>query len=149
MAKQRRTIGAILSVPLGENRRAYAWTLPEADFAFFDVLSESELSIDEVVSHRIAFRIAVHKSAWTSGRWSKVGNAPPSSDMSAPVARFMQDTISGAFSLYVGGDIRTATRDECLGLERCEVWDPEHVEDRRRDHFSGSPNKWVMSLALR
>ena len=29
------------------------------------------------------------------------------------------------------------------------VWDPQHVEDRLRDHFAGLPNKWVQSLALR
>jgi hypothetical protein len=147
--RQRRVIGAVLRVPLGKRYHAYAWTLVEADFAFFDLRAESVVPVEEVVRHPIAFRVAVHKSAWVTGRWQRVGKVEPPADVLAPVPTFIQDPLSGRFSIYVLGDIRPATREECLGLERCAVWEAEHVEDRLRDHFAGLPNTWVESLALR
>ena len=41
---------------------------------------------------------------------------------------------------------RLAIAEECVGLERAAVWEPEHVEDRLRDHFAGRSNRWVESL---
>jgi hypothetical protein len=135
-------------VPLGKRWHAYAWTLPEADFAFFDLRASSDVPVEEVVRHSIAFRVAVHKSAWTDGRWVRVGKVDPPAELLAPVPTFIRDPLNGQLSIYRLGDIRRATRAECVGLERCAVWDPEHVEDRLRDHFAGRPNKWVQSLAL-
>lgn len=146
--RQRRSIGAILRVPLDDRWHSYAWTLPEVDFALFDLRTDSTVPVEEVVTYPIAFRVGVHKSAWTSGRWLRVGKANPPADLLAPVPTFIEDPISGAFSIYLLGEIRSAKREECVGLERCAVWDPEHVEDRLRDHFAGLPNKWVESLSL-
>lgn len=63
---------------------------------------------------------------------------------------FKHDIISGLI---------TVTRDsinevevehwEVEGLERLAVWDPEHVEDRIRDHYNGVQNIWVESLRLK
>jgi hypothetical protein len=136
-------------VPLGKGWHAYAWTLPEADFAFFDLRTRSALPVEEVVRHPIAFRVAVHKPAYNIGRWQRVGKAQPPPALLAPTPTFIRDLLNGEYSIYLLGDIRPATRAECLGLERCAVWDPEHVEDRLRDHFAGLPNQWVESLALR
>jgi hypothetical protein len=147
--RQRHTVGALLCVPLDDRWHAYAWTLPEVDFAFFDLRADSEVAIEEIVAHPIAFRVGVHKSAWTTGRWLRVGKAEPPADVLAPVPTFIEDPISGKFSIYLLGKMRPAKREECVGFERCAVWEPEHVEDRLRDHFAGVPNKWVENLRLR
>jgi hypothetical protein len=146
--RQRRIIGAVLKVPLDQRWHAYAWTLPEIDFAFFDLRVSSDLSVSEIVGHPIAFRVGVNGSAYLHGRWLRVGKVVPPPSVSAPVPTFIQDPISGRFSIYLLGDIRQATREECIGLERCAVWDPSHVEDRLRDHFAGCGNKWIESLAM-
>jgi hypothetical protein len=146
--RQRRTVGAILKVPLDGESHAYAWTLPEADFAFFDLRANSDVAIEDVIRRLVAFRVGVHKSAWTTGRWPRVGKVEPPPRLLAAQPKFMQDSFNGRLSIYLGGDIRPATHDECIGLERCAVWGPEHVEDRLRDHFKGITNIWVQSLAL-
>jgi hypothetical protein len=87
VARQRRSVGAILRVPLDGHSHACGWTLPEADFAFFDLRSESEIPIPEVTQSPIAFRVAVHKSAWTTGRWPRVGRVEP------PLAQLPQEGI--------------------------------------------------------
>jgi hypothetical protein len=146
--RQRRTVGAVLKVPLGDGSHAYAWTLPEADFAFFDLRARAEVPVEEVVQRSVAFRVAVHKSAWTTGRWLRVGKAPLPPELAAAQPTFIQDPLNGQLSIYLNGTIRPATRAECVGLECCAVWDPEHVEDRLRDHFAGVPNQWVQDLTL-
>lgn len=67
--RQRRIIGALLSVPLDKRCNAYAWTLPEVDFAFFDLRTTKAMRVEEIVTHPIAFRVGVHRSAWCTGRW--------------------------------------------------------------------------------
>src|SRR5262245_40371599 len=148
MVRQRFMIGAIVRVPLDDRWHVYAWMLPEVDFAFFDLRADSEIAIEEIVAYPIAFRVSVHKSAWSTGRWLRVGKAEPPPDVLAPVPEFIEDPLTGRFSIYLNGKIRPATREECVGLNRCAVWEPEHVEDRLRDHFAGVPNKWVENLRL-
>lgn len=54
---QRRVIGGVLKVPLGGRWHAYAWTLPEVDFALFDLRTDAEMPAAEVVTHPVAFRV--------------------------------------------------------------------------------------------
>ncbi|MFO0851903.1 MAG: hypothetical protein U0871_25555 [Gemmataceae bacterium] len=147
--RQRRSDGVILKVSLGGGWHAYAWTMPEVDFAFFDLKARTDPPVEQIVTHRIAFRVGVHKAAWTTGRWLRVGRWPIPARLAAPVPTYIQDPIDGSFSIYLAGHIRPARRDECVGLECCAVWDPEHVEDRLRDHFAGVPSKWVESVRIK
>ena len=150
VSRQRRTVGAVLRIPLSGRWHCYAQTLPEADFAFFDLRTDKEIPVDEIVRRSVLFREAVIKSAWTTGRWRRVGKASLSRKLAKPVSKFIQDALDPSrFSVYLGGQIRPATRAECEGLQRCAVWDPRHIEDRLRDHYAGIPNKWVESLRIR
>lgn len=150
MKKQQRTVGAILTVPLGDGTTCYAITLSEADFAFFDVRTNEASPPPTLITSPVLFRVAVHKSAWASGRWLKVGKVEPPAHLKSPQPTFMQDALDPKqFQIYVGGSIRPASRAECEGLERTAVWDPEHVESRLRDHYAGVPNKWVESLRIK
>jgi hypothetical protein len=84
-------------VPLGKRWHAYAWTLPEADFAFFDLRASSNVPVEEVVRHPIAFRVAVHKSAWTDGLWVRVGNVDPDA---AEAARYRSRGVRPKVSVH-------------------------------------------------
>src|SRR5262245_4925764 len=95
--RQRRVIGGILKVPLGDRWHAYAWTLPEVDFALFDLRAEADVPADEVVAHPIIFRVGVHASAYLHGRWPRMGKVAPPPTLLAPVPTFIQDPISGRF----------------------------------------------------
>ena len=147
---QRRTLGAVHAVPLGDGTNGYALTLPEADFAFFDKRASDHPKLDEFLSTPILFRVAVHKSAWVSGRWPKIGKISIPSSLTAPVPTFIQNSVKpDQYEIYLAGAIRPATKEECEGLERCAVWEPNHVEDRLRDHYAGKANVWVDSLQLK
>ena len=148
--KQKRIIGSILKVPLNDGTHTYAQTLPEADFVIFDARSTSNLDPDEIVNRPILFRVAVHKSAWCDGRWERIGKSELNEQLIEADPKFIQDSINPEkFQIYLAGEIRNATKEECLGLECCAVWEPEHVEDRIRDHYAGVPNVWLESLKIK
>jgi hypothetical protein len=139
-----------LRIPIGD-WHAYALMLESVDMAFFDARSASDLPIDEIVARPVLFRLAVHKSAYNTGRWPKVGSVSVPERLRGGVPRFRQDPINGRLDISDDGGttFRAETLDECRGLECLAVWEPEHVEDRLRDHYAGVPNKWVESLRPR
>jgi hypothetical protein len=127
---------------------SFAQMLEEPEYGFFDVRSTGEVPRKEVVSCPVIFRIWVMRSAHSQGRWLKVGKAELLANLRAPVLRFNQDPIhpDQIRLTYDGCDGPLATISDCEDLECAAVWDPDHVEDRLRDYFSGLPNKWVLSL---
>jgi len=146
---QRRTPGAIVKVPLEEGWHSYAQLLEEPEIAFFDVRTQANLSIKDIISQRVLFRLWVMKYAVSSKRWMKVGKAPISQVLKQPVPRYKVELgYPGQFLLYYpDGFEQTAVYEDCLGLECAAVWDPDHVEERLRDHYAGRPNRWVISLS--
>lgn len=87
--RQKRIIGAILKVPLNDGTHTYVQTLPEADFVFFDARTTIDLKPSEIVNKPILFRVAVHKSAWTDGRWEKIDKAEIDDKLMAPDPKFI------------------------------------------------------------
>jgi hypothetical protein len=148
--KQRRVVGDVVKIDLGEGAHSYARVLPDATFAFYDSRSKTELPLAEIVTLPVLFQIAVMDHAVKGGRWPVVGHSPLENDLANVRPRFIQDRLQpDKFSIYDGGEIRPASREECNGLESAAVWEPSHVEDRLRDHYAGRSNKWVESLRMR
>jgi hypothetical protein len=145
--RQQWTTGAILRVPLGDYH-TYAWMLAKSECAFLDARSTEALPIAEVATRPVLFRLWVMRSAYGSGRWLRVGNAPVPGELLRPVGRFMYDMISKQLGITTDGGAsrRVASAAECEPLECAAVWSAEHVEDRLRDHYAGAPNKWLVSL---
>jgi hypothetical protein len=147
--RQKRRVGDVVEIDLNDGFRAYARVLDEASFAVYDCRSETELLLDDILRLPVLFEVAVMKWAVTKGRWKVIGTTPMESAHSVPAPKFIEDQLNkGHFEIYEHGKIRPASRAECIGLERAAVWEPEHVEDRIRDHFVGRPNKWVESLKM-
>ncbi len=113
--------------------------LEEPEFAFFSPSDTGQL----------LFRLWVHKSAYNSGHWRKVGNSELSPDLATEIPRFNQDPINGSLSIHQNGRERPATEVECQELERAAVWEASHVEERITDHMQGKENVWVKSLAIK
>ncbi len=97
---------------------------------------------------KVIFRLWVHQSAYTKGRWLKVGRNLILKELEEQVPRFKKDVISGKLSIYINGQESPAALQDCLNLECAAVWEPEHVEDRLRDYCEGKENIWVKSKSL-
>jgi hypothetical protein len=147
MAKRiRRRIGDVVKIPLGTGYYGFGRILKEPLVAFYDLRVQAVPNIETIISARVLFKVWVMNHAVTSGRWEVIGNRPLEPDMIAEPVFFKQDPINNKFFKYYKSTAVAATRQECLGLERAAVWEPEHVEDRLRDYYEGVPNKWVESL---
>jgi hypothetical protein len=147
--KIKRVAGDIVRVDLGDGVHSYARVMEKGIFAFYDVRTDKELKPEDILFRNVLFKIGVMDFAVTSGHWPVVGHVPLEPALKQQPTFFMQDPINKSLSIYQGGEMRPATRAECEGLERAAGWDPEHVEDRLRDHFAGQPNKWVESLKIK
>jgi hypothetical protein len=146
--RQQWTSGAIVTVPLGRGYHGYAQMLESPEYAFFDCRTRDELSVETVVARPVLFRLWVKRHAHSNGRWQKIGTAEVAVPLQQPVLRYNQDALrpQDIRLTYDGCSGPLGSLADCEGLECAAVWEPEHVEDRLRDHYAGVPNEWVLSL---
>jgi hypothetical protein len=150
--QQCRNPGDVVRIALGDGFHAYARVMKEATFAVYNahVPDTQELPLAAFHTLPILFHIAVMDHAVKKGRWKILGNISPEMLSTEVPPKFIQDPLDRTnFSIYRDGQIRRATREECIGLECAAVWEPEHVEDRIRDHYAGRPNKWSESMKIK
>jgi len=156
LKRVRRRPGQIVRVELGQGTCSYARVLNEPLVTFYDLLcgTTQEVSLEEVMSSPVAFTLMVMNHPITRGRWPVIGRVSLPPELKVPPAFCMQDSATGRLSIYqevpelAPHYERPAKAGECAGLEAAAVWEPEHVEDRLRDHFAGEPNKWVEQLKV-
>ncbi|KAA1399544.1 Imm26 family immunity protein [Aeromicrobium ginsengisoli] len=158
-SRRNREPGRVVRIPLGDGSAGFGRQLNGVLVGFYDYFAPDSEYPDllRLVANDFAFRVPVMDYAFKrTGQWDLLDVVPLSVDEASEIYRaFKQDPISGKLSIYWSGPAKgawgedDATRTECDGLERAAVWDPEHVEDRLRDHREGRPNKWVESLRLR
>lgn len=158
-SRRNREPGRVVRIPLGDGSAGFGRQLNGALVGFYDYFAPDSGYPDllSLVASDFAFRVAVMDHAFKrNGRWDLLDVVPLSVAETSEVYRaFKQDPISGKLSIYWSGPANgawgedDATRTECEALERAAVWDPEHVEDRLRDHREGRPNSWVESLRIR
>jgi hypothetical protein len=136
--------GAVVRVELDDGWHTYARMLARnPKVAFYDCrVSEPVEDVRSVLDRPVLFVLAVNNNAFR--RWPIVGRFGV--DV-APVPipdQFLQDFDGGACEIInEASELRSATPEECLGLERAAVWRPESVEERLRDHYAGRTNPQV------
>ena len=146
--RQKWKCGAVVKIRLGDWSHSYGQMLHEPEYAFFHIRTTDDIAAEDVVRNQLIFRLWVMRYAHSTGRWLKIGDAPVAPALQQPVLRFNQDPLKPEQIrlTYDGCEGPLGTIKDCENLECAAVWDPEHVEDRIRDHFAGVPNKWLLSL---
>jgi hypothetical protein len=89
---QKRTVGDIVKIPLGDGLHSYARVLPEASLAFYDARSSEDLPIEEVIRRPVLFIIAVMNHAIKKGRWPVVGHIQLNDRLQSP-PKFIQEPL--------------------------------------------------------
>lgn len=142
--KQKRTIGAIVKVPLENGYHTYARIL-KYDFAFYDFRTKEEVTdLQKIISAPILFITTVNDYSVTRGLWLKIGTIPLEEKLLILPPQFVQNPLNPEqFFIVENGIRRPATKDECQGLERSAVWTPEGIQDRLNDHYAGRKNFYV------
>ena len=146
--RHRWTNGAVVSIPLTNGSHSYGQMFNAPEHALFNVKTTDEIPPEDVVLHSAICRLWVMGYAHSQGRWIKVGNATVSNSLQEPVRRCNQDALNPEIIrlTHDGCDGPLGTIEDCDSLECAAVWDPKHVEDRLRNHFTVVPNEWVESL---
>lgn len=127
---QRRKIRNVYAIPLPDGRYAYGRQYKEP------MLGISKFKSDEIVKNpdfsEIDFIVGVYQDVLTCGDWPIVCNYPFENEEEAwGVPTYIQDMLKpDRFEIYYKGKIRKTTKKECIGLERCAVWDSNHIIDR-------------------
>ena len=145
--KRRRRIkqGDVYCIDLGDSVYGYCIALLSPIAGFYDLRTTNlEQDLDFITSHPILFKVPIMKYSYKSDDWHYIGNVELNNDLRKTVYFFKQDPINQSISIcYVDADKYTeipATYEDVKDLERAAVWEPEHVEERLRDHFNGVPN---------
>lgn len=142
MKRQQRTIGAIVNIPLENRNHTYGRILGEASFAIYDCITTDKIKqLEAITSCPILFIVAVYNDVITEGRWEKTGFVPLEQTLQKLPPKYIRDAINpDTFRIYENGQMRPASKEECIGLEVASVWEPNQVEERINDHYAGRTN---------
>lgn len=143
--------GDILLIDLEDKTYAFGRILKEPKICFYDLLLKEGQACppaSEIIKHKVLFKLAVMRYAVTQGRWKVVENVGPDSFLNQwKQDQYTYDDVSEKLYIWKADASRVpATWDECKDLECAAVWEPEHVEERLRDHFAERPCEIVESL---
>ena len=138
--------GTVLRVGIDEDWHTYARMAGQDGFiAFYDLRTSTDTEVTDLaamVATPILFSVMTFPRAYSKGHWPKVGHVPIDDEPIAIPERFMQN-ISRPWECKIlsgPGQMRAATPEECIGLERASVYDAPDVESRLKYHYAGVPD---------
>jgi hypothetical protein len=121
--------GDIFQIPLPDGRFAYGKVFRDASVGVYQKIFDSPT--EPPIEAPFAFIVGLYDDILKSGMWPIVGHEPLESEEDEwPPPNFVQDEISGAYSIYHKGEMRPSSEEECRRLERAAVWYAHHVIDR-------------------
>lgn len=139
-------LGDVYAIELEEGLYAFSVVCKGGDFAFFDYKSNSPVLPEDILEIRIAFRVPIVEGEPKSAGWGVVGNVKLSGQFLC-YEKYLQKPIgSKSFYVYQNGESAQANEGEEQELEVLSAWYAFHIEDRLRDYFSGSDNKYVKAI---
>jgi len=141
-------VGDVLKIDLGNGVFGFGRILDSPLMGFYDLQSREAVSIVDVVKSPMLFRVWVMNYAVKSDNWEILGNLPLEDALKVKPRFFKQDPLNKKYSIYYDSKDTPAAREDCIGLERAAVWNPEHVENRLRNHFAGVPDPMTERLKV-
>ncbi len=144
--QQRRTVGSVVKIPLENNYHTYARILTD-DFAFYDIHTKEDLSINEIVKSPVLFFAAVYDDVLKDG-WVKVSKALSiEAHLKDKPPVYTQDRLNPTnYTIYKNGEEIPATKQDCINLEYLMIWEKQEIEERLNDHFAGRKNEFVEKM---
>jgi hypothetical protein len=143
--------GAVLRIELGDQSHTYARMLAKGSWiAFYDGRVTVAEDPVEITKRPVLFALYVSDLAYERGRWLKVGNVPLEVAPIPIPKQFIQSPPYLTCEIIdESWNTRSASPEECIGLEHAAVWEAEHVEERLRDHYAGRPNPHAENAKVR
>src|SRR5688572_1290734 len=91
---QQYSVGGIPKVPLGGGWHTYGQMTGDAEVAFFDAKTRTDLPTHEIVGRPVLFRVGVYGYAVSRFVWPKVGRAPLPEELRVAQPQYIQDALN-------------------------------------------------------
>lgn len=146
--------GDFVALPLPSGGFGYGRVLEKLT-AFYNYKSDTISDVGTVAQSKVALITAVHRSAFSSDRWTIIGFKPLEREFNEPREFFRKDPSGDGFLIYVSKptppsvyEEHKASAQECIGLEPLLVWDADQIEQRLEDQVLGRLNKHLAHYVL-
>ncbi|MFI8685750.1 Imm26 family immunity protein [Rossellomorea sp. NPDC077527] len=127
--RKRIKIGDVYAIPLPDGKYAFGRIFKDGGIGIYKYIGDSMDDIPKGEEYQ--FIVGVYEYVLKSGDWTIVENRPFKRDDEAyPPPSSIIDSTTGEYSIYHKGEIRSATKSECEGLEVTAVWADNHIIDR-------------------
>jgi hypothetical protein len=143
-------VGTFLRVPLEDGTFGYGRALRDPCMAFYDFrTTEPSSDLDVIEAQPVLFALGVRLH--DDDNWAQLGVRPLQGEVAKPVVQFLQDLgdYRKCRIFDTAGMKKNVTPEECIGIERCSVWDGGLIEERLLDHFMGRPNEEEIHARVR
>ena len=149
--KRKPPVGSIIQINLDNSICFYGQVL-KTELVIFDYTKSDLNDLNVIARLPVLFFISVYYSAYRNDNWVLLGKQEIREELKQPPYKFIQDAFDeNKFQLYEPntGEITPATRQQCEGLERCAVWEANHLEDRLKDFLAGQENIWLKQMEIK
>lgn len=129
MTRRRRPeVGNVVQFELLDRTCAYGRVLRDASVAFYRTTTDGP-GEPPIGSRDFEFTVGVYEDVLRAAEI--VGHDPSATELEDwPPPYSVRDPIGGGYEVYERGELRSATANECLGLEPAAVWDLPHILER-------------------
>ncbi|TKD44653.1 hypothetical protein [Azotobacter chroococcum] len=147
MARIIKKHGDVFKIPLSEGNFSYAQWLADGTACYFLAAHSTEVSLSEVLTLPVAFRVLTFKDTPNRYGWVKLGNVPVPPEFCSSQYYAKKDPINGKLSIYFEGEERAATEEELKGLETAAVWAHPHIIERLEAQLQGRESAFLRNLS--
>lgn len=130
----KRIVGNIGALALPNGKYAFGLIFKQSYVGFYKHLGDNEKDLP--IDDDYVFILSVHREVISAMKLVGKKAIKDPKEVEPPPQRIV-DPITGKCELYVNGEIRPSTYDECKDLENCACWELRHITDRLMGN-----NKW-------
>ncbi|MBL7999634.1 MAG: hypothetical protein JNL32_13495 [Candidatus Kapabacteria bacterium] len=155
MKKRKRfTEGCVVKVPLGDGTHSYGLILPMGQVTFYDIRTDKDIEISDIISSKRLFTIGVMKFVLSPSKsvWEIVGKIELTDGHRDLPKKAIQDIMNyqniKMYDVYTG-EATPATYEEVKELEPVAGWEHEHIVERLTAHFDGRRSLMMEAESLK
>lgn len=123
-------IGDVFEIPLPNGKYAYGRIYDDAGVGIYSFISDSPNN-PPIGLRDFMFNVGMYEDILKLGEWKIVDHDPFGKEESKfPPPSYIEDPLTGEYSIYHKGKIKSASERDVEGLEETAVWDKNHITER-------------------
>ena len=149
LKRQRRVTGSIVKIPLENGYHTYARVFEQL-FAFYDVRTKAELSVNGIIEKKVLFITGAYSTIIENGYWHIIGKKKPIEKTFIELEHqpmYTEDDIIGKCIIhYFDGSQKVVEHEAVKDLEVAAIWTRNSIEKRLNDFYAERYNKEVEDM---